>query len=598
MNITISKIEEFKNLIVIKPSYIIDSIKEDKLLAENEYLLEISKSATSYNTLQNSNFISNYFNSSRLHFIGSWKEKIATENKVQNTSNLKFVAHVDMDCFFASIVMKENPSLKDVPIAISYSKNGNGDIASCNYKAREFGVKAGMWMISAKKLCPNLKSFPYEFEKYERVSLIVNDIFQKYCSRVKVLSIDEAYLDLTEECKTKQDCIDLISKIRNEIEFKTGCTCSSGISYNLLLARLGTKKSKPNGQIFIDKESSLNFLKNFEISDLPGVGRKLKKKIENELNMQYIHQILNVNKNQLQNICGKKKGENVYNYARGLDSRKLDFENIRKSVGFDINWGIRFEKTDEILKFFQQLSIEISTRLKSVQVKGKHFSLKLKISKDGENETKKYLGCGYCDDVSKSFSFNHFIDDSILILKKLKETFLEMNINPKLLRGISIHVSKLNNENQKNFKLSDYFDRNQKKKSTLIFKENEKELPPLKKKKILQKEEEKEEKKEKYTDNINNTIEQLFKKENFKDVIKLISDYLDKQNEKNINFFMELVLQYLIQLIEEMFHLEEIEKILKFLERKLMKKIENVEWIQNLEKLKNIIKEKINEKYA
>jgi nucleotidyltransferase/DNA polymerase involved in DNA repair len=589
------KFSNLRNLTVIKPSWIIDSIKNEKLQPENDYILEISKPSTnSWNTLQDSNFISNYFNSSRLHFIGSWKEKIALKKQSSNNSDMKFVAHVDMDCFFASIVMAENPKLRDVPIAISYSKNGHGDIASCNYKAREYGIKAGMWMNSAKKLCPDLQSFPYEFEKYEKIALIVNEIFDSYCSRVKILSIDEAYLDLTEECTTKEECTTLISKIRTEIETRTGCTCSSGISYNMLLARLGTSKSKPNGQMFIDKESSIDFMKNVHLGDLPGVGRKLKYKIQTELNMNFVFQILNITKNQLQNICGKKIGENLYNYARGIDTRKLEFDNVRKSVGVDINWGIRFNNNEEILQFLEKLSEEISGRLKAVSVKGKLFTLKVKQGK--ENEPTKYLGHGDCNDYSKSFNFNQFVDDSVLIGKKVKETFLEMNIVPELLRGVSIHVNKLNNEKITSNGITQYLKQS---KSGFEIKDNRRpitECPIAKKTKIETSSSEEEEPEEKLKPN--QPYIKLFKNEN-ETMFQTIEGFFDSSKElkkQKILFFFEVLLQYILELIEEMFHLEHVEKILKFVERKLLNE-EEENWILIFEKFKTIIQSKITQRY-
>jgi DNA repair protein REV1 len=582
-------------LTVIKPSWIIDSIKNEKLQPENDYILEISKPSTnSWNTLQDSNFISNYFNSSRLHFIGSWKEKIALKKQSNNNSDMKFVAHVDMDCFFASIVMAENPKLRDVPIAISYSKNGHGDIASCNYKAREYGIKAGMWMNSAKKLCPDLQSFPYEFEKYEKIALIVNEIFDYHCSRVKILSIDEAYLDLTEECTTKEECTTLISKIRTEIETRTGCTCSSGISYNMLLARLGTSKSKPNGQMFIDKETSIDFMKNVHLGDLPGVGRKLKYKIQTELNMNFVFQILNITKNQLQNICGKKIGENLYNYARGIDTRKLEFDNVRKSVGVDINWGIRFNNNEEILQFLEKLSEEISGRLKAVSVKGKLFTLKVKQGK--ENEPTKYLGHGDCNDYSKSFNFNQFVDDSVLIAKKVKETFLEMSIVPELLRGISIHVNKLNNEKITSNGISQYLKQS---KSGFEIKDNNRrpitESPIAKKTKIDTSSEEEEPEEKLKPDQ---SYIKLFKNENetmFQTIERFFGSSRELKKQK-ILFFFEVLLQYIFELIEEMFHLEHVEKILKFVERKLLNEEED-NWILMFEKFKTIIQSKITQRY-
>jgi hypothetical protein len=228
-------------------------------------------------------FIANYFASSRLHHLSTWKSdlidfvgrEMAQKKPSKIDSVPRVIMHVDMDCFFASVAIRDRPHLKGKPVAVAHSTGGinldysSSEIASCNYEARARGIKNGMFIGSIKKLAPDLVIIPYEFSKYNACSKQIYRILIEKADYVQAVSCDEAYIDVSIQIRKKllnegllddeeQDLrsqqmvqrlsVQLAEEIRREILAATGCPASIGISHNLLLARLATTRAKPDGK--------------------------------------------------------------------------------------------------------------------------------------------------------------------------------------------------------------------------------------------------------------------------------------------------------------------------------------------------------------
>ena len=384
------------------------------------------------------NFISNYMKNSRLHFISSWRNKQKQNNPTFSGIERKgiFVVHIDMDCFFASIAMRDNPSLREKPIAVSYSKDGQGDVSSANYCARTFGVRAGMWMKRAKELCPELIAVPYEFEKYEKAASKVQAILNNHCERVKIMSIDEAFIEITKELpnKTVEELETLVAAIRSEIEKETGCTASAGMSTNQLLARIATKTAKPNGQFYLDPNEAVSHIEKLDIDEIPTVGWKTKKHF-NDMGIFKCMELIKYTRSEMQELLGDKKGDTLYDYLRGVDKRSFFDTSPRKSVGVEVNYGIRFTKMEEVTEFIDKLSLEVSNRLKEEKIKGKAIVLKVKKRKEGAPEAAKYLGHGICDNFSKSCTVPYFTDDSSAISRAVKDLYKQLEVRSILIQN-------------------------------------------------------------------------------------------------------------------------------------------------------------------
>lgn len=189
---------------------------------------------------------------------------------LNNSSRL--IIHVDMDCYFASVPLLKRPDLQNRPVVISHSSAaGYSDVSACNYPARALGISNGMSMLRAKSLCPDLCVLPYDFDGYERVSQAIFRLFYSLpmLIRVQPVSVDEAYL----EFPSNLNGLAVAKYIREQIfEVTGGCPSSAGVSYNILLARLATKKAKPNGQYEIKEGDVMKLLEHMKLSDMPTVG--------------------------------------------------------------------------------------------------------------------------------------------------------------------------------------------------------------------------------------------------------------------------------------------------------------------------------------
>ena len=204
---------------------------------------------------ENDNFVPEFFNASRLHFIGSWKNRYSLildslppppPLPSPRPESCRWIAHIDMDCFFASVAARGRPELDGLPVAVAWSES-SGEIASCNYTAREFGVRASMWMPRARELCPHIIVMPYEFEAYEATAESMYRTVFETTPHVMGVSVDECFADFTELTDPEAAATDL----RARIYARTGCIASIGLAPSRLLARLATKRAKPDGMCIV-----------------------------------------------------------------------------------------------------------------------------------------------------------------------------------------------------------------------------------------------------------------------------------------------------------------------------------------------------------
>lgn len=500
---------------IIKPEWITDSLKANKLLDYSYYLLHTNQSSKQQQiafkktepiknedsmllnldalnqklqaaepeektgTAVDKNFLQDFLANSRLHHIatlgsdfkfhvtalrkkhdGNFPERIILKSNLTHTANIPdtdIVMHIDMDCFFVSVGLKKNPHLKGYPIAVTHSKGKSqntsddfmsfSEIASCSYEARERGLKNGMFVGQALKLCPDLKTIPYDFEEYRKTAFNLYNTVAKYTLDIEAVSCDELYADLTSMIK---DCeinfMDFVTHIRKEIFDITGCTCSVGIGANRLQARMATKMAKPNGQFELITKDIGEFMKDIKITDLPGVGYSTAYTLE-KLNLVTCDQISQMPLNELQNHFGKKFGETLQMMSRGMDDRKLNYEQVRKSVSVDVNYGIRFNDYEEVKPFLKQVCDELSKRLNDIEKKGKCITLKIMLrAKEASAESKKFMGHGEVDKVSKSAQLGSATSDSNVIFKSSLSLLMALNIPAHDLRGIGLQVSKLDED--------------------------------------------------------------------------------------------------------------------------------------------------------
>ncbi|KAK2735877.1 deoxycytidyl transferase [Myotisia sp. PD_48] len=422
----------------------------------------------------NPDFIQQYYRESRLHHLSTWKaelktqlQKIAQERisanlkpKIHRPDQRRYILHVDFDSFFAAVSLKKHPELVDTPVAIAHGTGPGSEIASCNYPARNFGVKNGMWMKEAQVLCPGLKVLPYDFPAYEDASRKFYDAILDIDGIVQSVSIDEALIDITSICtaagehqwqhessdlrlKEQEKADEIANNLRISVKQKTGCNVSVGIGGNILQAKLALRKAKPAGQFQLKPEHVLDFVGEFKVQDLPGVAYNLGNKLE-ELGVKCVKDIRRFTKEKLTTFLGPKTGAKMWEYARGIDNAVVGEQVIRKSVSAEINWGIRFMNQTQAEEFVQSLCDELHRRLLENGVKGKQLTMRImRRSMDSPLDTKKHLGHGKCDLFNKSVVLGVATSASEVISKEAISILRSFKFSPGDLRGLGVQMTKL-----------------------------------------------------------------------------------------------------------------------------------------------------------
>ncbi|MBU3915164.1 DNA polymerase IV, partial [bacterium] len=183
------------------------------------------------------------------------------------------IIHFDMDAFYASVEILDNPALRGLPVVVGGSPQSRSVVSAASYKAREFGIRSAMPCSKAERLCPNAVFVRPRFERYQEISERIHEIFKKYTDIIEPLSLDEAWLDVTENLIDCPSATWIAQKIKKDIREQTGLTGSAGVSYNKFLAKIASDEKKPDGLFVITPENSADFLKDFHVRKIPGVGK-------------------------------------------------------------------------------------------------------------------------------------------------------------------------------------------------------------------------------------------------------------------------------------------------------------------------------------
>ncbi len=401
-------------------------------------------------------FLANYFSSSRLHHLSTWKgelvERVSKEMINKNKrprKNNAVIMHVDMDCFFASVALRDRRDLVDKPVVIAHNTetgdaNSTSEIASCNYVARGKGIKNGSYLGTAYSLAGDtLVVLKYDFASIQECTNALYRVVMENSDFVQAVSCDEVLLDVTSTIDSSplpfsESCIDHAEKLRRLIFQETGgCPASVGIGINLLTARLATHRAKPNGVFAISHHNLFDIMQESLVGDLPGVGWNIKERLK-QLSVETCGQLQELSNDQLKEDFGGKLGETLYHFSRGKDDRILE-NKLRQSVGAEVNWAVRFLNQTEVYQFMKELSDEVYNRMKSVGLLSRHLTLHIK-QRNYEGEPSKFLGCGHCIDHSKSFASNTIYQSADAIFRNAYDLLTELQLCHSEIRGIGIHL--------------------------------------------------------------------------------------------------------------------------------------------------------------
>ncbi|RVT78271.1 DNA polymerase IV [Flavobacterium sufflavum] len=341
------------------------------------------------------------------------------------------IIHIDMDAFFASVEQMDNPELRGKPIAVGGSEN-RGVVAAASYEARKFGVRSAISGVLAKKYCPELIFVRPRFERYKEISNQIHKIFRDYTDLIEPLSLDEAYLDVTQNKKGNPSASLLAQEIRSRIFNEVGLTASAGISINKFVAKIASDYNKPNGQKTVTPEEVIPFLEVLPIRKFYGVGKVTTEKMY-QLGIFTGLELKSKSLEFLEKHFGKS-GSYYYYVVRGIHNSEVKSSRIAKSVAAEHTFDVNLSSEIFMLEQLELVANSLERRLKKHNVSGKTVTLKIKYS-DFTQQT-------------RSKTLPYFIADKGLILETVKELLYQERMKDSV-RLLGISMSNLNTEVKK-----------------------------------------------------------------------------------------------------------------------------------------------------
>ena len=344
------------------------------------------------------------------------------------------IIHVDMDAFYASVEQLDNPELRGKPVAVGGTSE-RGVVSAASYEARKFGVRSAMSSVIAIQNCPDLIFVKSNFKRYHEVSDQIRKIFYEYTDKVEPLSLDEAYLDVTENKKGNPSASLIAKEIRKKIKEETGLNASAGISINKFIAKVASDINKPNGQKTVPPNEVTGFLEKLDIKKFFGVGKVTVQKM-------YRHGIFTgkdlkeKSKEYLDEHFGKS-GRFYYQVVRGNHFSEVKTSRTRKSLAAERTFSENISSEIFMVKKLEDIAKEVEKRLKKSKIAGKTVTLKIKYS-DFTLQT-------------RSKTLPYYISDKNVMVETVKELLYQSTMKNSV-RLLGISLSNLNNDRGKSLK--------------------------------------------------------------------------------------------------------------------------------------------------
>ena len=341
------------------------------------------------------------------------------------------IIHVDMDAFYASVEQLDNPELRGKPVAVGGTSK-RGVVSAASYEARKFGVRSAMSSVIAMQNCPDLIFVKSNFKRYHEVSDQIRKIFYEFTDKVEPLSLDEAYLDVTENKKGNPSASLIAEEIRKKIKEKTGLNASAGISINKFIAKVASDINKPNGQKTVPPSEVIDFLEKLDIKKFFGVGKVTVQKM-------YRHGIftgkdLKEKSNEYLDEHFGKSGSFYYNVVRGKHFSEVKTSRTRKSLAAERTFSENISSEIFMIRKLEDIAKEVENRLKKSKVAGKTITLKIKYS-DFTLQT-------------RSKTLPYYISDKNVIVETVKELLYKSTMKNSV-RLLGISLSNLNTDKGK-----------------------------------------------------------------------------------------------------------------------------------------------------
>ena len=299
-------------------------------------------------------------------------DRVLNHNELQSLT----LAHVDCDAFYAAVEKRDNPDLRNVPVIVGYD-GGRGVVTTACYIARRYGPRSAMPMFKAMKMCPEAVIIPPDMTKYRSISQQVRQIFSSFTSNIEPVSLDEAYLDLSEDfCSSDQSAAHCLAEIASRIESEIGITVSLGLSYNKFLAKLASDLEKPRGFSVVGTENVREFISPLSIRRINGVGQVTARQLEDS-DITTIGDLQRLSESELAIKFGKF-GRQLSRFSNGKDNRQVSNHRYSKSVSNETTFRQDISDEHRLIKFLEPLCEKVATRLQRKSVAGGTVVLKLK----------------------------------------------------------------------------------------------------------------------------------------------------------------------------------------------------------------------------
>ena len=336
------------------------------------------------------------------------------------------IIHIDMDAFYASVEQRDFPEYRGKPLVVGGLPEGRGGVvATASYEARKFGVRSAMPSKQALKLCPDAIFVRPRFTIYKEVSQHIREILGRYTDLIEPLSLDEAYLDVTEDKMNIGSAIDIAKQIKQAIKDELNLTASAGVSVNKFVAKVASDLQKPDGLTFIGPSAVESFIENLPVEKFYGVGRVTADKMK-RMGLHTGADLKRLTEEQIKHHFGKA-GTFYYQIVRGIDNREVQPHRETKSVGAEDTFAYVLTTLEEMNAELEKIAVVVNNRLVKNQLKGRTVTLKIKY-----NDFRQ---------VTRSQSFTYFLDDTDTILSTAQKLLAATDPENSRIRLLGITLS-------------------------------------------------------------------------------------------------------------------------------------------------------------
>jgi DNA polymerase-4 len=344
----------------------------------------------------------------------------------ESGKSLRKIIHIDMDAFYASVEQRDNPDLKGKPIVVGGSPEGRGGVvATASYEARKFGVRSAMPSKTALRLCPAVIFVRPRFAAYKEVSEKIRAIFRRYTDLVEPLSLDEAYLDVTNDKLAIGSAIDIAKEIRQAIRDELQLTASAGVSVNKFVAKMASEINKPDGLTFIGPSAVETFMEKLPVEKFYGVGKVTAEKMKS-MGLHTGADLKQLSKEELTKKFGKV-GNFYFHIVRGIDDRAVVSYRETKSISAEDTFPYDLTDPSEMHEAIDALAATVARRAQQHQMKGRTVTLKIKYSDFKQ--------------ITRNLSLPECIDDAAIIAATGKKLLDGTEPEGKLIRLLGVGIS-------------------------------------------------------------------------------------------------------------------------------------------------------------